>query len=305
MDPLAGDRATHKIWTCEGAVGRSGPHWGAARPAGKARIAAPAVRVSAASVGPGPTADRTGRARVRNDQTFQLFIDPPFDGPTNMARDEALLIQVGRGAAPPSVRLYQWQPATVSLGYFQAFSDFASQPRSVRCRPVVRRLTGGGAIVHDRELTYSVVLPAHHPLLAGGAARLYELVHDAAIDVLRSSGMDVRRVGRSDHHHAQRGPFLCFERRHRCDVVCGPVKVMGSAQRRTRDAVLQHGSLQPNGAAPVDRPVLPEDLIGPFVNALGVRLGTGFQPSSWDAETLALARDLFEKYAADEWTKAR
>ena len=85
-----------------------------------------------------------------------------------MARDEALLTLVGTSQSPPTVRLYQWNPPTISLGYFQHYGDYVSLPPPAGTLPVVRRLTGGGAILHDLELTYSLTLPTGHQLLAHG-----------------------------------------------------------------------------------------------------------------------------------------
>src|SRR3990172_9526549 len=106
---------------------------------------------------------------------LRVLHDPPLDGPTNMARDEALLTLVGTSQSPPTVRLYQWNPPTISLGYFQHYGDYVSLPPPAGTLPVVRRLTGGGAILHDLELTYSLTLPTGHQLLAHGPGRLYEL----------------------------------------------------------------------------------------------------------------------------------
>jgi len=115
-----------------------------------------------------------------------LLIDPPQDGLTNMAVDEALLAMAAAGELGPVLRFYQWSPATLSLGYFQRYTERAAHPASAAC-DVVRRASGGGAILHDRELTYSLVLPAGHPLTAR-AEPLYRAVHQALIDVLAESG---------------------------------------------------------------------------------------------------------------------
>ena len=223
-----------------------------------------------------------------------------------MARDEALLQHVGRGLAPPTLRLYQWDPATVSLGYFQSFAEIREQPKTIRAMPVVRRLTGGGAIIHDEELTYSLVLPTAHPLLKQGPLRLYALVHDAVVAMLADRGVTAGRVGCAPQSNGRHGPFLCFDRRHPLDVAVAGQKVLGSAQRRTADAVLQHGSLQLARLALPDRHRYePTNLTGPLVNALAEKIGTSFAPSKWHEDTLALARDLFDKYAGAEWTRLR
>src|SRR3970040_852910 len=106
---------------------------------------------------------------------LRVLDDPPLDGPTNMAGDEALMTLVGTDDSPPTLRLYQWIEPTISLGYFQHFVDYRALPPPAGELPVVRRLPGGGAILHDLELTYSLSLPAGHGLLAHGPSRLYEV----------------------------------------------------------------------------------------------------------------------------------
>lgn len=172
------------------------------------------------------------------------LIDPPADGPTNMARDEAILACVGTGASPPTLRFYRWEPPTISLGYFQEFKDYSALPPPAGTLAVVRRLTGGGAILHDRELTYSLTLPTGHPLIrTGGPNRLYDHVHAAFAALLARHGIVVSGgpPGRGGCSHT--GPFFCFERHSCFDLLAANRKIMGSAQRRTTHAVLQHGSL--------------------------------------------------------------
>jgi lipoate-protein ligase A len=238
--------------------------------------------------------------------TVRLLIDPPLEGATNMARDEALLQRVGRKEAPPTLRVYQWDPATLSLGYFQSYAELREQPKAIRSMPVVRRLTGGGAIVHEQELTYSLALPAEHPLLQRGPLQLYELVHDAVIAMLAERGIKAGRAGCQQPCSSQHGPFLCFERRHPLDVVVDDRKVLGSAQRRTAEAILQHGSLQLGSLLLAGNGRYePDELSGPFINVLAKKIGASFGPSKWHEDTLALAHDLFDKYAGTEWTRQR
>ena len=170
----------------------------------------------------------------------RLMIDPPSSGAWNMAVDEALL-EWATEQGGCCWRFYGWSEPTVSLGYFQQYADRRRHPLSQAC-PVVRRLTGGGAIVHDAELTYSLVLPAGHPLAARRDA-LYEMVHTSLIEVLAEFGVVATLHGESGHRPPADEPFLCFQRRTPGDVVVRQTKVAGSAQRRRRGAVLQHGSV--------------------------------------------------------------
>src|SRR5262245_23045859 len=111
----------------------------------------------------------------------RLIIDLPQNGPWNMAVDDALLTDaVENGHA--TLRFYEWREPTLALGYFQHFAD-REQHAASRNAAVVRRQSGGGAILHDRELTYSLVLPPGHPL-THNAPRLYDAVHKAFINTL-------------------------------------------------------------------------------------------------------------------------
>lgn len=160
------------------------------------------------------------------------------DGPTNMARDEALLEAAEAGEA--WLRTYTWTAPTLSLGYFQKWAQVDTESRW-RDAAIVRRPTGGGALWHDREITYAVALPRQHPL-ATRHVELYEAIHDAIAARIRSLGIDAHRRGPSARPN-QVKPFLCFQDRDPSDVVSGPTKLVGSAQRRRSGAILQHGAL--------------------------------------------------------------
>jgi lipoate-protein ligase A len=174
------------------------------------------------------------------DDVCHVFIDPaPNRGDWNMAVDELLLTAaVERGQC--SVRLYRWVEPTISLGYFQRLDEVPTTLRLAGL-PVVRRLTGGGAILHHHELTYSCAVPAGHPL-ARNPKDLYLRVHERLIDVLAGFGIHVQFRGDEDRDRSRE--FLCFARGDSFDVVmAGGHKVLGSAQRRRKGSVLQHGSL--------------------------------------------------------------
>ena len=265
---------------------------------------------------------------------FRLIIDPPQDAAWNMAVDEALLDEAAaRGVA--TLRFYQWSEPTLSLGYFQRAADRRRHAAS-RDAACVRRMSGGGAILHDRELTYSLALPASHPL-ARHPTSLYGLVHRMLIDALATFGVLLRRHGESPEAMggtypvreidaaitADDQPFLCFASRSADDLVLAaapssalPAKIVGSAQRRRRGAVLQHGSvlLGRSKAAPelpgimdfgglaVDR----QALIQACVAGLGERLAVDWQPAPIDGQLAAAAAALRDKkYTALTWTERR
>jgi lipoyl(octanoyl) transferase len=161
----------------------------------------------------------------------------PRSGADNMAIDESLLVSAIEHKTQ-TLRVYRWHEPTVSLGYFQREDDpvltsrFAGLPR-------VRRLSGGGALLHDREITYSITLPDGHPL-ADAPTLLYDQVHAALVFLLNELG--AAAVVRGEKRD-QPEPFLCFGRGDPRDIVLAGHKIVGSAQRRRKGAILQHGAL--------------------------------------------------------------
>ncbi len=251
-------------------------------------------------------------SRARSDTfTIRVLQDPALDGPTNMARDEALMTRVGRHESPPTFRLYQWNSPTISLGYFQRFADLRSLEPPVNALPVVRRLTGGGAILHDLELTYSLTLPIDYRLAAKNPNRLYELAHEAIIAGLSSLGVHSVRSNETDDSGPARGPIFCFHRRHRFDILVDEAKIVGSAQRRTHEALLQHGSIvlgnrfaqQRTAVIPIPFERTAQALRSTLVERLRDVLGESFEPGDWAPDELADAEQLRSKYAGDPWTK--
>ncbi len=166
----------------------------------------------------------------------RLIIHPPADGPWNMAVDEALLESVAREARP-CLRFYQWEPPCVSLGYFQSHAERHKHPSSASA-PWVRRITGGGAIVHHREVTYSLTVP--DSILP--PMQLYRTVHEALRRALADYGIEAQLATAPTLPQGSDIPFLCFLRRAAFDLLIDDHKLVGSAQRRRKKALLQHGS---------------------------------------------------------------
>jgi lipoate-protein ligase A len=159
-----------------------------------------------------------------------------------MAIDEALLESVARNPEAAVVRTYEWSTPTLSLGYFQSYRLPDAEPRW-RDAAVVRRPTGGGAIWHDQEITYTVVIPRTHPL-AHKSADLYRSIHSSLAVLLRDVGLTPKRRGEGEDVASQTSrPLLCFLDKDPEDIVVGVHKLIGSAQRRRVGAVLQHGSI--------------------------------------------------------------
>ncbi len=173
-----------------------------------------------------------------SDDVFLIVEEKPLPGDWNMAADEFLLEQTIE-TGQISVRIYRWEEATLSLGHFQKWPD-GDLDLGLRDLPVVRRLSGGGAIVHDQELTYSLQVPSTH-FLAQDPAQMYDLVHAAIIDWLAAKGINVQPRGAMEHE--KESNFLCYARGDWRDLMIGNEKIVGSAQRRRKGAILQHGSI--------------------------------------------------------------
>lgn len=242
-----------------------------------------------------------------------------------MAVDELLLAAaVDHGLA--TLRLYQWNEPTLSLGYFQSYDDRQQHAASHSCS-IVRRQSGGGAILHDCELTYSLVLPAGSPF-ARNAENLYLIVHQAIIAALSEhialpSQWTLRLREAGPNQPSSSEPFLCFQRRARGDIVLASNsaasevwKILGSAQRRHRGAILQHGSLliQRSRAAP-ELPGI-ADLTGicpnidqlsvAFPALLGHALGFDWNLSPLPENLKQAAYELEQsKYKSAGWTHRR
>jgi len=245
-------------------------------------------------------------------QSCRLIVEPaPTEGAWNMAVDEALLQQaVDQGVC--TVRWYRWSQATLSLGYFQDARAAQAEPR-LQGVPVVRRLTGGGAILHHHELTYSCTVPADHPLVRD-PHEIYVAVHERIIEVLAAFGYAARLRGTKRLAGPQGEAFLCFGRGDECDVVMGPQKVLGSAQRRRRGAVLQHGSLvlRPSEFAPdfagifalAGHSVDAGELERKLAAAVGQVFAGRVEEGELDPSVREVAKRLHEqRYSRSEWNE--
>jgi lipoate-protein ligase A len=164
-----------------------------------------------------------------------------------MAADE-LLAAEAVALDRPLVRVYGWSEPTVSLGGFQRLGD-ARAATVIAGLPLVRRPSGGGAIVHGTDLTYAVAVPRSH-VWGGDPQVLYDAFHESLAAELRTRGVAAGRHPGRDRTAGDEARFLCFDRRARGDLVVRTEasdldgdKILGSAQRRLRGAVLQHGSL--------------------------------------------------------------
>ncbi len=257
--------------------------------------------------------DKLAMPRSTSAAACRLLIDPPGEGALQMAIDEVLLASAAK-TGTASLRFYEWSRPTLSLGYFQPYHQRHGHVESRNCA-VVRRPTGGGAILHDQELTYSVAVPLAHPL-AHDAHRLYLAAHEALEITLGNLHIPTALCDRPPGNAGEDESFLCFQRIGLGDVLLEGRKVCGSAQRRRRGAILQHGSVlvrtspfapQLAGIVEISGKSLDiETLRNGWQRAIAEKLALSIVPGELSlAERAAAGRLAAEKYAAMAWTRRR
>jgi lipoate-protein ligase A len=275
--------------------------------------------------------------------TWRLLIDEPADGAANMARDEAILAAHASGATPPTLRLYRWSPACLSLGRFQR-SDAIDRAACAREGvAIVRRPSGGRALLHDDELTYAIVARDDHPLFGGESVlESYLRISTALRAGLRQLGVDAeltparrgdRIIGRRGEGATVEHPLghsaACFDAPAAYELTITDRKLAGSAQTRRGGSLLQHGAipLAPHATRLATLLHAPPPDLGTKMIALSEALGRavgfaeladalidGFR-MAWgiactcgpltEAERREEQRLRHEKYANDVWTYGR
>lgn len=164
-----------------------------------------------------------------------------------MAADESILEHIYRGESISTLRLYSWNPPCLSLGHAQSFKDVDVERLHARGWDVVRRVTGGRAILHTDELTYSVTGSADEPILAGGVLESYNRLAQALLHAVQSLSVPVEMKEHEDGHTQQNLNPVCFEVPSTYEITVDGKKLIGSAQARKKEGVLQHGSLPLTG----------------------------------------------------------
>jgi len=253
-----------------------------------------------------------------------------------MAADEAILEAIGRGDVPPTLRLYAWDPPCLSLGYAQSFSDVDVTSVSNKGWNVVRRITGGRAILHTDELTYSVIGPHDEPRLAGSVIESYQMLSQALLEALLLLGLPAEALpkAKNDNYSEKQEP-VCFEVPSRYEITVNGKKLIGSAQARKKAGVLQHGSLPLYGnltrithalvfpdessrakaterllcrattvESAIERQVIWKQVASAFAQAFSKTLNLTLEPTELSPTEIARAEELIiEKYAHPDWTE--
>lgn len=171
------------------------------------------------------------------------FVDTGFGTPAyNMAMDEALLNWQSRGGIPPVLRFYGWEPAGISVGFFQKVAGGIDTEYAARLGiPIVRRLTGGQAVLHERELTYSVFVPETHPAMPKTVKEAYLVLSQGLLEGYRELGIPAQFATPSAG--GKSSSAICFEKPSWYEMTIDGKKAAGSAQTRKGGVILQHGSV--------------------------------------------------------------
>ena len=181
-------------------------------------------------------------------ETWNFINTGSHDPYYNMAMDEALLNFVSRGEIDPVVRFYTWDPATLSVGYFQRLKkEIDIDKVKEKGFGLVRRQTGGRGVLHDKELTYSVIVPESHPNMPSTITEAYRVISEGLLEGFKLLGFDayfaIPRSKEEREKLKQPRSAVCFDAPSWYELVVEGRKIAGSAQTRQKGVILQHGSL--------------------------------------------------------------
>ncbi len=176
-------------------------------------------------------------------EKWRLIIDTPGDACENMAKDEAIGLCVKEGRVPCTLRLYQWAHRSVTIGRYQRASEVNLKACRARDIPVVRRPTGGRAILHGRDLTYSFSAITKGPYFSGGLLETYSIISRAFLVAFKKLDLPVAWKSRREKGRVLAGSPLCFQSISFGEITLKGRKVMGSAQKRWEGGFLQQGTI--------------------------------------------------------------
>lgn len=270
-------------------------------------------------------------------ETWNFINTGSHDPYYNMAMDEALLNFVSRGEIDPVVRFYTWNPATLSVGYFQRLKkEIDIDKVKEKGFGLVRRQTGGRGVLHDKELTYSVIVPESHPNMPSTITEAYRVISKGLLEGFKLLGFDayfaIPRSKEEREKLKQPRSAVCFDAPSWYELVVEGRKIAGSAQTRQKGVILQHGSLLQDvdvdelfdmfifkndrlkekmkkafvdKAVAIndisDRHISIEEMEKAFEEGFKKGLNIEFKPLSLTENQLAEVKVLEEKYRSEEW----
>ncbi|MFW3611734.1 lipoate--protein ligase family protein [Staphylococcus caprae] len=255
----------------------------------------------------------------------------------NMAMDEALLNFVSRGEIDPVIRFYTWDPATLSIGYFQRLQkEIDIEKVEEKGFGLVRRQTGGRGVLHDKELTYSVIVPESHPNMPSTITEAYRVISQGLLEGFKNLGFEtyfaVPRSKEEREKLKQPRSSVCFDAPSWYELVVEGRKIAGSAQTRQKGVILQHGSILQDididelfdmfifkndrlkakmkeafveKAVAIndisEKHITLEEMEQAFEEGFKTGLNIDFKPLKLSDQQMAKVKELEEKYRSDEW----
>jgi lipoate-protein ligase A len=209
---------------------------------------------------------------------WRLLDSGPNIGAYNMAIDEELLARAQAGEATPVLRIYTWHPPAVSIGKFQKITTAVD---AIACHQqgidIVRRVTGGRAVLHNRELTYSIIARTDDPLFPKNVHGTYKTIAAGLLQGLRNLGIPAEIVSRSSRHvglvKTNSKDAACFSSPSWYEILVHGRKIIGSAQRRLSGAFLQHGSILLDYDPALEAVVIPGNSSNDVVTSITRELG--------------------------------
>ena len=209
---------------------------------------------------------------------WKHIVSAPNLGAYNMAVDEELLARAQAGEDRPVLRFYAWQPPAVSLGRFQKSETAVNVEACKRLGfDIVRRITGGRAVLHNKELTYSIIARTDNPLFPGNVLGTYKVIAAGLLAGLRNLGIPAEIVSRGGRHadrvDKNAKDAACFSSPSWYEILVQGRKIVGSAQRRVSGAFLQHGSILMDYDPQLEALVIPGGCAGDVVTSIKRELG--------------------------------
>lgn len=270
-------------------------------------------------------------------QKWRVIKNNTYSGAMNMAIDEAIMISYKEGKSKPTLRFYTWEPACLTIGYFQKLEKEIDLDK---CRELgidyVRRATGGRAVLHEDELTYSIIVGEDNKLIDSSINESYKFISQGIVKGLEIEGLEVDELSKGERITREKLSAACFNTHASYEITINNKKVVGSAQHRRDGVILQHGSIvidfdvdklfemiktktpelkerakrfttsKASGikietGKSIDMKSLEESIIKGFEYVFGVK----FEESELSEYELDLANKLYGKYISKEYTSKR
>lgn len=270
-------------------------------------------------------------------QKWRVIKNNKYSGAMNMAIDEAIMISCKEGKSKPTLRFYTWEPACLTIGYFQKLEKEIDLDK---CKELgidyVRRATGGRAVLHEDELTYSIIVGEDNELIDSSINESYKFISQGIVKGLEIEGIEVDELSKGERISREKLSAACFNTHASYEITINNKKVVGSAQHRKDGVILQHGSIvidfdvdklfeviktktpdlkdrakrfTSNKASGIKNETNKEidikKLEESIIKGFEYRFDTEFEEDELSEYEMELAKELYEKYISKEYLSKR